>query len=229
MTRLLLVSLTVASLAIATPARAQLCTGSASFAQRPVQLSLGTAFNTDAKSFGGGFGVGGSAMFLQLTAGTTSYDAFDASSFDLGVGAGFQLPLDRDGIGHICPLVSVTHSSGPNDVTVGSQTLDLSQNVVAVGIGIGAVASGSRPTKIIPSASFAVLSTKATSKDKFSAQSTTSSETLGLLEFGVGFLFSEAFSLRPNVAHAFGIDQSSTTFGVSMSVNFGRRSSRPKP
>ena len=109
---------------------------------------------------------------------------------------------------------------------MGSQTLDLSQNVVAVGIGIGFVASGSSPTKIIPSTSLAMVSTKAKSTDSFAGQSTTSSETLGLLEFGVGFLFGEVFSLRPNVAHAFGIDQSSTTFGVSLSVNFGRRSSR---
>src|SRR5258707_8419 len=165
MTRLLLVSLTGASLAIATPARAQLCTGSASFAHRPRQFSLGTAFTKDAKSFAGGLGVGGSGMFLQFAAGRTSYDAFDASSFDLAVGGGFQFALDPKGTAHLCPLASFTHGSGPNDITVGSQTLDLSQNVVAVGIGIGFVASGSSPTKIIPSTSLAMVSTKAKSTD----------------------------------------------------------------
>lgn len=229
MTRLLLVSLTGASLAIATPARAQLCTGSASFARAPWQLSAAAAFNKHAKSLGGGLGLGGSGLFVQFTAGRTTYDLFDASSFDLGVGGGYQFALDRKGVLHLCPLASVTHGSGPNDVAVGSQLLNLSQNVVAVGLGIGAVAARSSATKIIPSASFAMVSTKAKASDRSSGQSITSSETLGLLELGVGFLFGEVFSLRPNVAFAFGIDQSSTTYGASMSVNFGRRGSHQTP
>jgi hypothetical protein len=229
MTRLLLVGLTGATLAIATPARAQLCTGAASFAQKPWQLSTAAAYNKDVKSFGAGLGLGGPGLFLQFNAARTTYDVFDASSFDVGIGGGYEFDLDPEGVLHLCPLVSVMHASGPNDVPVGPFVFDLSRNVVAVGLGIGAVASRSSPTKIIPSGSFAMVIDKAKATDNSSGQSSTNSETFGLLEFGVGLLFSDVVSLRPNLGFTFGIDQSSTTFGASLSVNFGRRVSHPKP
>ena len=226
MTRPLAMTLIGAGLAVSTPVSAQLCNGSASFSRTPVQLSAAYAFNDDAKAFGAGLAVGGSGPFLQLTAGKTNYSKLDGSSTDLGGGAGYQFALDEDGVFHLCPLLTIVHSSGPNDITVGSQFVDLSQNVFAWGVAVGAVVTRSSPTKIIPTGSFASVRTKVKTVDQASSQSNTRSETVGVMDLGVGFLFGQVFALRPSVAFAFGLHESSTTFGASMSVNFGHRGSR---
>ncbi len=119
MSRPLVLSL-IAGLAVATPVSAQLCNGSASFARTPVQLSAAYVVNDDAKSFGAGFAVGGAGPFLLFTVGKTRYPKLDGSSSDLGAGAGYQFGAADDAF-HVCPLVSVVRSSGPYDVTVGSQ------------------------------------------------------------------------------------------------------------
>ena len=85
----------------------------------------------------------------------------------------------------------------------------------------------SSPRSEMPRALLAVLalvSGTLKSRDDVSGASNSQHETFGLVGFGVGLLFNQVFALRPSVAVLFGLDDTSTTFGATVSVNFGGRS-----
>ncbi len=212
--------------ALPTAATGQVCSGFASFAPGPFQVFGSAAFNDKAKSFGGGFAFGGAGAFGQLSIGTTSVDNVDGSSFNFGGGAGYQISLDKRSVVHLCPIASVGFSSGPNDIDVfgdGSLVLDLSETDFEFGVALGAVASRSGQTQIIPAGSLALVSATFKAKDQVSGASDSQSETFGLLGLGLGFVFNQVFTLRPGVAIPFGLEGASTTFVVALSMNFGQR------
>lgn len=209
-----------------TLATGQVCSGFASFAQGPFQVLGVASFNDEAKTFGGGFAFGGAGAFGQLGIGTTSYDNLDGSTFTFGAGAGYQLSLDKTGILHLCPNAAVAFGSGPNDLDVfgdGSLVIDLSQTDFTFGVALGAVASRSGQTQIIPTGSLAFVSATVKAKDDVSGDSESQSETFGLLGLGLGFVFNQVFTLRPGVEIPFGLEGASTTFVVTLAANFGQR------
>jgi hypothetical protein len=77
-------------------------------------------------------------------------------------------------------------------------------------------------TKIIPSAGFTVVSASVEIKDDVSGQSDSQSETFELVALGLGIVFNQAVTLRPGVQIPIGLEGASTTFGLIVSVNFGR-------
>jgi outer membrane autotransporter protein len=222
--RLLLV-VVGALVALPSAVTGQVCSGVASFAQGPFQVVGSAAFNDEAKTFGGGLAFGGVGAFGQLSIGTTSFDNLEGSSFTFSGGGGYQFSLDERNIVHLCPIASVAFASGPNDIDVfgdGSLVLDLSETDFEFGVALGAVASRSGQTQIIPAGSLAFVSATLKAKDQVSGASDSQSETFGLLGLGLGFVFNRV-TVRPGVAIPFGLDGASTTFGVTLSVNFGQR------
>jgi hypothetical protein len=204
----------------------QLCNGQASFAHAPYQASGNAVFNKDAKTFGAGFAFGGVGPFAQLNLGTTSYDGLDGSSLNLGAEAGYQVSLDKKGVFHLCPTAAFGFSSGPNNLDVfgdGSVVIDLKQTDFSFGIGVGAVASRSDQAQIIPNASVSFVSATLKATDDVSGQSQSTSETFGIVGFGLGFVFNQVVSFHPGVAIPVGLNGASVTFGATVSVNFGRR------
>lgn len=208
-------------------ASGQVCSGSASFAQGPFQVFGAAAFNDNAKTFGGGLAFGGSGAFGQLGIGTTSFDDVDGSSFNVSGGAGYQVPLGQKGIVYLCPIASITLGSGPNDIDVfgdGSLVLDLRETDFTIGLALGAIASRSGQTQIIPTGSLSFASATLKAKDQVSGASDSQTETFGLVALGLGFVFNQVVTLHPGVTIPFGVEGASTTFGVGVSVNFGQRS-----
>lgn len=227
MTRRLLLIIVGALLAIPIAAPGQVCSGLASYARRPFQVVGGAQFNDNAKSFGGGFGFGGTGAFGQLNLATTSFDNVDGSAFTFSGGAGYQVPLDKRNVAQLCPIASVSFASGPNNIDLfgdGSVVVDLSETDVEFGVALGAVASRSGQTQIIPAASLSFVSASAKAKDQVSGASNSQSDTFGLLDLGLGFVFNEVFALRPGVAIPIGLDGASTTFGLTLGLNFGQKS-----
>jgi len=208
-------------------ASGQVCSGFASFGQRPFQVFGAAGFNDNAKTFTGGFAFGGSGAFGQLGIGTTSFDEVDGSSFNFNGGAGYQVPLGQKGIVYLCPTASVAFASGPNDIDVfgdGSLVLDLNETDLAFGLALGVIASRSGQTQIIPAGSLSFVHATLKAKDQVSGASDSQSESFGMLALGLGFVFNQMFTLHPGVAIPFGVDGASTTFGLSFSANFGQRS-----
>src|SRR5690349_8892178 len=87
MRRIFLLSLAF-PLYLSTQAAAQTCAGMPAFSSGKMQLSGGAQFADGANSFGGTFGYGLPRSFYgKAGIGTTSYDPYDGSSFDLNLGA----------------------------------------------------------------------------------------------------------------------------------------------
>jgi len=226
MVRRLLLSMVGGLIALPTGATAQVCGGFASFAGGHFQVLGSAAFNDNAKTFGGGVAVGGRGAFGQLGIGGTSYDNLNGSSFNFGAGGGYQVSLDKKNFAHLCPVASIAFSSGPNDIDVfndGSLVLDLRETDFDFGVAFGAMAYQSGQTQIIPTASLAFVSATVKAKDQVSGISDSQSDTFGSLGLGLGFVFNQVITLRPGVSIPIGLDGASTTFGVTLSLNFGRR------
>jgi len=223
MTRAFPIALVAVTAGLSTCLRAQICTGSTSFARAPIQLTGAFASNSDGSSYSAGLGAGGRGLFGQAAIGRTQYDDFDASSSDLGVGLGYQFPFNPQHTGEICPLVSWQHGSGPNDVDLFGQLVDLSSTVWVFGFAVGGVVSGARSTQIVPAGSIALAKTKVNASTGGASSSNT--DNLGVFELGVGFVFNQTFALHPSFMITFGLDNTTTTLGVNAALSLARRRS----
>ena len=102
MRRALLLSLAL-SLMLGARASAQTCVGMPSFANGQMQVGAGASFADGTSSFGGTFGYGSPKSFYgKAGLGSTSYDGFDGSSFDLNLGGGYQIPLQSQSTAQVC-------------------------------------------------------------------------------------------------------------------------------
>ena len=164
MRRTLLLSLVLPLSLLTTKAVAQTCVGMPSFASGQMQIAGGGSFADGTSSFGGTFGYGTpKALYGKAGIGTTSYDGFDGSSFDLSVGGGYQVPLQTSRTAELCPIASLSIGSGPNDI-VGSG-VDMSSRTFALGASVGALVGHSTQVRILPNASFQFANTRVSLDD----------------------------------------------------------------
>jgi hypothetical protein len=214
MRRILLLSLAL-PLLLGSKAAAQACAGMPSFSSGPMQITAGGSFADGSSSFGGTFGYGmPTGLYGKAGIGTTSYDGLDGSSFDFGVGGGYQIPLHSSRKAELCPIASLSFGSGPNDV-LGSG-VDMSTRNFAFGAALGAQVGNSPQMQILPNASFQFANTRVEIDDA------AGSESYGLLTLGTGFVFNSRFSLNPSLSIPMGLDGSDMSFGVNGAINFGR-------
>jgi hypothetical protein len=214
MRRILLLSLAL-PLLLGSKAAAQACAGMPSFASGPMQITAGGSFADGASSLGGTFGYGmPTGLYGKAGIGTTSYDAFDGSSFDFGVGGGYQIPLHTSRKAELCPIASLSFGSGPNDVL--GTGVDMSSRNLAFGAAVGALVGNSSQMQILPNASFQFANTRVEIDDA------AGSESYGLLTLGTGFVFNSRFSVNPSISIPVGLDGSDASFGLSGAINFGR-------
>lgn len=204
---------------LSTQAAAQTCVGMPSFSSGQMQLAGGGQFADGANSFGGTFGYGTpKGLYGKAGIGTTSYDGLNGSSFDFGVGGGYQVPLHTSRMAELCPVASLSLGSGPHDV-LGTGT-DMSSRTFAFGASVGALVGHNPQLRILPNASFQLANTRAKIDDGTS--SSADSQTYGLLALGTGFVFNSRFSLNPSISFPVGQDGRDTSFGLIGAMNFGR-------
>jgi hypothetical protein len=214
MRRILLLSLAL-PLLLGSKAAAQACTGMPSFSSGPMQITAGGSFADGTSSFGGTFGYGmPTGLYGKAGIGSTSYDGLDGSSFDFGVGGGYQIPLQSSRKAELCPIASLSFGSGPNDV-LGSG-VDMSTRNFAFGAALGAQVGNSPQMQILPNASFQFANTRVEIDD------VAGSESYGLLTLGTGFVFNSRFSVNPSISIPVGSDVYDTSFGINGAINFGR-------
>ena len=219
MRRKLLLSLALPFAMLTTKAAAQTCVGMPSFSSGQMQVTGGGTFADGASSFGGTFGYGTpKGLYGKAGVGTTSYDALDGSSFDFGVGGGYQIALQTSRTAELCPVASLSIGSGPNDV-LGSG-VDLSSRTFAFGASVGALVGRNPQMRIVPNASFQFANSRVKIDD--GTNSGADSESYGLLTIGTGFVFNSRFSVNPSISIPMGLDGSDASFGLSGAINFGR-------
>jgi hypothetical protein len=218
MRRILLLSLAL-PLLLGSKAAAQSCAGMPSFASGPMQITAGGSFVDGASSLGGTFGYGvANGLYGKAGIGTTSYDAIDGSSFDFGVGGGYQIPLHTSRRAELCPIASLSFGSGPNDV-IGSG-IDMSSRNFAFGAAVGALVGHSSQMQVLPNASFQFANTRVELDD--GVDSAAGSESYALLTLGTGFVFNSRYSLNPSISIPVGLDGSDASFGLAGAIHFGR-------
>jgi len=218
MRRILILSLAF-PLYLSTQAAAQTCTGMPAFSSGHMQIAGGGQFQDGANGFSGTFGYGTAKnLYGKAGIGTTSYDAFDGSSFDFTVGGGYQIPLHTSRTAELCPIASLGLSSGPNDV-LGSG-VDLSTRTFAFGASVGALLGRNQQLRFVPNAAFQFANTRATADD--GTNSTSDSQSYALVTLGTGFVFNSRFSLNPSISFPIGLDGGNTSFGLMGAMNFGR-------
>jgi hypothetical protein len=199
-------------------AAAQTCVGMPSFTSGKMQVAAGGSFADGASSFGGTLGYGVPKSFYgKAGIGTTSYDAFDGSSFDLNLGGGYQIPLKASRVAELCPVASLSIGSGPNDV-VGTG-VDMSSRTFAFGAAVGAMVGNSSQVRILPNAAFQFANTRLEIDD--GTTSAAGSESYALLTLGTGFVFNSRYSLNPSINIPMGLDGSDASFTLMGAINFG--------
>lgn len=203
----------------AAPLWSQVCAGFAPLTETPFQLAGGAAFNSDATAFGGSF-TGGKDFFGTFGIGMTSYDALDASSFDLSFGAGYDFAVDQRRRAFLCPVGGLLVSLGPNDVA--GTGIDLRTIAFAFGFSIGGIAAESPQFAALPAAGLGFARGTVTAEDRF-GNSASESDTYGLFSVGLGLLINKIFTIHPGISVPFGRENAKVSFGISFAINFGRR------
>lgn len=219
MRRSLFLSLALPFTVLSTKAAAQTCVGMPAFTRnQALQLSGGAAFADGATSFGGNLGYGApKGLYGKAGIGTTSYDP-RGSSFDLNLGAGYQLPLHTKRTAELCPIANLNLGWGPNDVPVNG--VDMSSRTFSFGAATGVIVGRSASVQFVPNASLQFANSRLSFDN--GPTSVSSSDSYGLLTLGTGFVFSSHFSLNPSISVPMGLEGGNTVFGLVAAYNFGR-------
>jgi len=204
---------------LCTQAGAQTCVGMPSFSSGHLQVAGGGQYADGANSFDGTFGYGvPKGLYGKAAIGTTSYDGLSGSSFDYGLGGGYQVPLHSSRMAELCPIASLSLGSGPHDVL--GTGVNMSSRTFAFGGSLGVLVGGSSQVRILPNASFQFANTRA--KLDNGTTSSSDSQSYGLLTLGTGFVFHSRFSLNPSLSFPVGLDGGDASFGLIGAMNFGR-------
>ena len=140
---------------------------------------------------------------------------------NVGASGGYQ--FDAKGKVHVCPTAGVTYVAGPNDVDPfgdGSYFIDLSEVSFAFGVSLGVLAGQSPRYKIIPHASFDLVTSSITVTNETASTPHSRTEFFGLLGLGVGIVLNR-ITLNPGVGIPVGLEGAPISFGAAVGWNFG--------
>jgi TonB family protein len=206
-------------------AAGQDCQGLPPFQAQHVHFFLRGLFDNHTSLYGGGLRAGSSIAFGELNVEGVSVDSLGASAFTVGGGGGLQLPLNRSGTAHLCPIADATFLLGPNSYGGFSLTYGLTTHYretdYAFGGAFGFIANGTtHPVKIIPTATYAYTNTHSRFSDSSGVTLSSSSHSSAILILGVGFLIGREVGVTPTISHKVG-GSSPTVFGVRFAFTPG--------
>jgi outer membrane protein with beta-barrel domain len=222
MRRSLVVSLALLAI-VRAPAVAQTCQGLASFSTGQMQATGNATFGNGMDTFGATLAYGQPAgAFGGIGIGTTSIDAFDGSSFDVGVAGGYQMTAGKAKKIHLCPVANFGLGMGPKDV--GGSGVDMSTTTGGMGLALGTSLPGGPRMQIIPTGGLGLEYLKF--KADNGTTSSSASDTYGVMNLGVGFIFNSQIAVRPGISIPLGLDGGETSFGLTVGYNFGNKGAR---
>jgi hypothetical protein len=215
----------LALVGIARGASAQSCMGTASFNSGAVRLGGGAFFAGEADTYGASAAYGSNRLFGQLNFGRTSYDGVEGSSTVIGGGLGYRIPVASSRRVEVCPGVTISRSSGPEDEASGT---DAYATTFTGGAQMGMPIRHSDGLTFVPTAGLAVAHTSVELTSPLGDFN--GSETYALLSVGTGLVLNSVITVQPLVTFPIGLDNADTSFGLTASMNFGsRQQTRPAP
>lgn len=194
----------------------QVCLAQPSLVAGKVTVLATGTFNDATDSFTGTARFAGSRLFGDLTAGVSQYDEFDGSSFILGGAFGGQITPTAGSTLRLCPIATVSFGFGPNDI--GGSGVDLSQQAVGAGVGIGGVAMRTPSFELIPAGGVQLAWARA--KLEGGGISISESETYGVLNAGLGFALQRVLTITPSVAIPVGLEDGDPSFALTFGFRF---------
>lgn len=217
MTLVRAISVTAAfALSLPTIVSAQTCLGLPSFSRGPVNLRGGYASSTGARQYSGGIQAGGRSVFGGVSASAATYDGYPGTgiggSFDLGT----QIPLGDGRSASLCPVVEAGVSSGPNGTGY-----TITGHSIAGGLALGANIAAGESFHLLPNMNGLYVSGGNTIK--VGTQEVSGTSSYGSIEFGLGLLFGRTFAVTPYIAIPVGLDNSTNTYGLYVSLALGGR------
>ena len=219
MRRSLVVLLAILAI-LKTPAGAQTCLGLAAYSEGPLQITGTGGLTNEASSFGAGLGYGRPAsVFGGLAIGTTSHEAVDGSSLELGTSVGYQIPLGKTARAHLCPVASFGVGIGPQNTF--NSGVDRSNKTASVGVALGIPFLASPRMTIIPTVALAYANRQDKAQNAAGASLFEITDNYARVQLGIGLVLNSNISVRPSADIPFGLDGREPTFGITLGYNFG--------
>jgi hypothetical protein len=217
----LCVVLSVLTLSAGPSASAQLCLGTAPYSAGPVQVAAGAQFAKHAKAYGADVAFGAkNGGFAGMGVSKTSYDDLNEGSSSYSAILGFSVPVSKVKKVDFCPLVTADMTSGP-DIDTGSGIAELSGASFGLGFGIGGIASSSATFDFVPFATAAYY--HVTSKAEFAGSSAKTTDDVGQVTVGAGFVLNKVVTLEPNISFPVGVQNGDPSFGLTITLSLGAK------
>jgi hypothetical protein len=200
---------------VAATAQAQLCTGSASFSAGRMRAGIGAEFPEGAKAYGGGLTYAhNSGLYLGGNVARNDDNNSTVSSMDYAANLGYEMSLDSKF--RFCPIGHFGMTKGPN-----AGTTERTTTHYGLGGAVGSVLSASDNMSIVPS--LGVKWVSASAKTTTGPNTTTVSDSWMEATLGAGFIINRDVTFAPMVRIPLNQDGAESSFGFSLSYNFGRR------
>jgi hypothetical protein len=123
---------------------------------------------------------------------------------------------------HLCPVANFGIGMGPKDV--GGSGVDMSTMTGGMGLSLGTSLPGGPRMQIVPAGGLGLAYLKVKADD--GTTSASNSETYGVMNLGVGFIFNSQIAVRPGISVPLGLDGGETSFGLTVGYNFGNKGAR---
>lgn len=214
---LIVIGCLVATAALPLSVAAQTCRGTAAIGDAsPWQVGGGLAFTEGFTQYDVN-GVAGSDVWIAGgQVGRFDFDELDQGATFVAGHFGVQVPNDASRRVVLCPSVSVGNVFGPNDVG----GVDVSIFIVTAAANVGFIAAQTGRMQFVPTAGVSVSRQRlAVDVD---GESESDSETIGVLEAGMGIVLDRRFTILPSVDVPFGVEDADVGFRIALTVNFGR-------
>jgi hypothetical protein len=210
----LVIGLALLMLLVAGPASAQLCGGSPSFRDGPLQVGVGTSFTDGARSVSGTFAGGGESIFAGAGVSVVNFTDLDVRSAGVSGFVGAEFAADTRNRVLVCPVLNLGFLAGPDLGAV-----DVSQAALQMGGTVGVIAAESSDLMVVPFFGLALLYERVTTE--IAGTEASASDTGAVADLGVGFIFDRRVGITPSISVPFAAGGSDAAFNVRFTFNFG--------
>jgi hypothetical protein len=201
-------------------AGAQTCLGLASFSDGSVRVTGNGWLTNESSSFGAGLGYGRpTSVFGGLAIGSTSNEAVDGSTVELGASVGYQIPLGKTARVQLCPVASFGIGIGPKSTF--NSGIDRSNKTASAGIALATSFFASPRLRIVPTGGLAYAYRQDKAENNAGASLFEIADHYALAQVGIGLVLNSSFSVRPSMDIPLGLDGGYPTFGITLGYNFG--------
>jgi hypothetical protein len=211
--RFLIVTALVAG--VAATADAQLCAGTAPFTAGRMRAGVGAEFPEGAKTYGGGLTWShGSGAYIGGQLGRWDENGGPDNAMDYTANIGYEMSLDSPF--RFCPTGHFGITKGPDAGNTQNST-----SHYGVGGTVGRVLSSSDNMAIVPALGVSWI--HASYKTTTGTTTTTVSDSWMEATIAAGFILNRVVTFSPMVRIPLNQDGAESSFGFSLSYNFGER------